>query len=59
VSVALSEHEVHWRTFLQNLVARGLCGVQLIISDAHEGLKAARAVCQVLCKNRGAELGSV
>jgi putative transposase len=42
VSVALSEHEVHWRTFLQNLVARGLCGVQLIISDAHEGLKAAR-----------------
>lgn len=42
VSVSLSEHEVHWRTFLQNLVARGLSGVQLIISDAHEGLKAAR-----------------
>jgi putative transposase len=42
VSVSLSEHEVHWRTFLQSLVARGLCGVQLIISDAHEGLKAAR-----------------
>ena len=42
VSVALSEHEVHWRTFLQSLVARGLCGVRLIISDAHEGLKAAR-----------------
>ena len=42
VSVALSEHEVHWRTFLQRLVARGLCGVRLVISDAHEGLKAAR-----------------
>ena len=42
VSVALSEHEVHWRTFLQSLVARGLCGVRLVISDAHEGLKAAR-----------------
>ena len=42
VSVALSEHEVHWRSFLHSLVARGLCGVQLIISDAHEGLKAAR-----------------
>lgn len=42
VSVSLSEHEVHWRTFLQRLVARGLGGVQLIISDAHEGLKAAR-----------------
>ena len=42
VSVALSEHEVHWRSFLQSLVARGLCGVRLVISDAHEGLKAAR-----------------
>ncbi len=42
VSVSLSEHEVHWRTFLGNLVARGLSGVQLIISDAHTGLTAAR-----------------
>ena len=42
VSVSLSEHEVHWRTFLQSLVARGLRGVQLITSDDHLGLKAAR-----------------
>ena len=42
VSVSLSEHEVHWRTFLQSLVARGLNGVQLITSDDHAGLKAAR-----------------
>lgn len=42
VSVALSEKEVHWRQFLQSLVSRGLCGVRLIVSDAHEGLKAAR-----------------
>jgi putative transposase len=42
VSVSLSEHEVHWRTFFQSLVARGLSGVQLIISDDHAGLKAAR-----------------
>jgi putative transposase len=42
VSVALSEQEVHWRTFLQSLVERGLRGVQLIISDAHSGLKNAR-----------------
>jgi putative transposase len=42
VSVALSEQEVHWRSFLQGLVARGLCGVRLVVSDAHEGLKAAR-----------------
>jgi transposase-like protein len=41
VSVALSEHEVHWRTFLQSLLARGLCGVRLVISDAHEGIRSA------------------
>jgi putative transposase len=42
VSVALSEQEVHWRTFLQRLVERGVRGVELIISDAHAGLQAAR-----------------
>jgi transposase-like protein len=42
VSVALSEQEAHWRQFLGSLVARGLTGVQLIVSDAHEGLQAAR-----------------
>jgi len=42
VSVSLSEQEVHWRTFLQSLVARGLAGVQLIVSDAHSGLQRAR-----------------
>jgi transposase-like protein len=41
-SVSLSEAEVHWRTFLSELKNRGLCGVELIVSDAHEGLKAAR-----------------
>jgi putative transposase len=42
VSVSLSEHEVHWRTFLESLKRRGLEGVRLITSDDHEGLKAAR-----------------
>jgi putative transposase len=42
VSVSLGEHELHWRDFLQSLVERGLRGVELIISDAHEGLQAAR-----------------
>ncbi len=42
VSVSLSEQEVHWRQFMQGLVARGLAGVQLVISDAHSGLQAAR-----------------
>src|ERR671938_1678174 len=42
VSVALSEQKLHWRAFLQSLVDRGLRGVELIISDAHVGLQAAR-----------------
>lgn len=42
VSVSLGEQELHWRDFLQSLVERGLKGVELIISDAHVGLQAAR-----------------
>ena len=41
-SVALSEQEIHWRNFLQSLKQRGLHGVELIVSDAHEGLLAAK-----------------
>jgi transposase-like protein len=41
-SVSLSEAEVHWRAFLGELKDRGLYGLQLIVSDAHEGLQAAR-----------------
>ena len=45
VSVKLSEQEVHWRDFLKSLVGRGLHGIKLITSDAHEGIRAAlRAV---------------
>ena len=42
VSVALSEQEAHWRTFLHTLVERGMTGVQLVVSDAHAGLQQAR-----------------
>jgi putative transposase len=42
LSVSLSEHEVHWRAFLESLKQRGLGGVQLITSDDHAGLRAAR-----------------
>jgi putative transposase len=42
VSVALSEAEVHWRTFLQSLQQRGLHGLHLLVSDDHAGLGAAR-----------------
>src|SRR3712207_1610930 len=38
-----SEAETFWSTFLKSLVRRGLRGVKLVISDAHEGLKAAIA----------------
>lgn len=41
-SVSLSEAEVHWRTFLSALKDRGLHGIELVVSDAHEGLQAAR-----------------
>jgi transposase-like protein len=36
-----SEAETFWSTFLRSLVKRGLRGVKLVISDAHEGLKGA------------------
>jgi transposase-like protein len=42
VSVSLSENEVHWREFFDSLVKRGLHGIELFISDAHGGIKAAR-----------------
>ncbi len=45
VSVSLSEAEVHWREFFKSLVERGLCGMELITSDAHAGLKEARKAC--------------
>jgi putative transposase len=43
VDVFTSEDGAGWTAFLRGLVARGLSGVQLVISDAHEGLKAAIA----------------
>ncbi len=42
VSVSLSEAEVHWREFLQSLVARGLHGIKQVTSDSHAGLRAAQ-----------------
>ena len=36
-----SEAEPFWTQFLRSLTARGLRGVKLVISDAHEGIKAA------------------
>jgi len=45
IDVGPSEDEegAFWQQFLRSLVARGLRGVQLVISDSHEGLKGAIA----------------
>jgi putative transposase len=41
LDVGPSEDGGFWLAFLRGLVARGLAGVQLVVSDAHEGLKGA------------------
>jgi transposase-like protein len=41
LDVGPSEDGAFWLGFLRELVARGLAGVQLVVSDAHEGLKGA------------------
>ena len=41
MTVGASEAETFWTGFLRTLARRGLRGVKLVISDAHEGLKAA------------------
>jgi len=46
LDVGEAETEAFWRSFLRSLVARGLTGVQLVVSDAHAGLK--KAIEQVL-----------
>ncbi len=43
VDVFTAEDGAAWLGFLRGLVARGLSGVQLVVSDGHEGLKAAIA----------------
>ena len=41
--IVTTEDTAAWTAFLRSLVARGLCGVELVISDAHGGIKAAIA----------------
>ncbi|MDX7954033.1 IS256 family transposase [Lichenihabitans sp. Uapishka_5] len=41
MDIGPSEAETFWTAFLRKLARRGLRGVKLVISDAHEGLKAA------------------
>ena len=41
MDIGPSEAETFWTAFLRKLARRGLRGVKLVVSDAHEGLKAA------------------
>jgi putative transposase len=41
LDIGPSEAETFWTAFLRKLARRGLRGVKLVVSDAHEGLKAA------------------
>jgi putative transposase len=43
MAIGPSEAEPFWTDFLRTLARRGLRGVKLVISDAHEGIKAAVA----------------
>jgi putative transposase len=45
MDVFTSEDGSGWTAFLRGLVSRGLCGVKLVVSDAHQGLKDAIASC--------------
>ncbi len=47
LEIGASEAEPIWTEFLRTLTRRGLRGVKLVVSDAHEGIKA--AVSKVLC----------
>ncbi|HEV2345356.1 MAG TPA: IS256 family transposase [Actinocrinis sp.] len=47
MTIGHSEAEPFWVEFLRSLARRGLRGVRLVISDAHDGLKA--AISKILC----------
>jgi transposase-like protein len=47
MTIGHSEAEPFWADFLRGLARRGLRGVKLVVSDAHDGLKA--AIAKILC----------
>lgn len=53
LDVGASEDGASWTAFLRSLTARGLAGVKLVVSDAHQGLKdAIAAVLEGACWQR-------
>jgi putative transposase len=55
MAIGVSEAETFWVEFLRRLKRRGLAGVKLVVSDAHEGIKA--AVARVFRAPLRADLG--
>ena len=47
LAVGDSKDKAFWTAFLRSLRARGLAGVRLVISDAHEGLRSLIEKCLV------------
>ena len=45
IAIGASETEAFWMEFCRSLLSRGLSGVRLVISDAHQGLKKALEAC--------------
>jgi transposase-like protein len=52
MDIGPSEAETFWTAFLRKLARRGLRGVKLVISDAHEGIKAAVSKVLATCWQR-------
>ncbi len=50
MGIGSSEAETFWTEFLRKLARRGLRRVKLVVSDAHEGLKAAAAPSVPMCR---------
>ena len=57
MTIGHSEAEPFWVEFLRSLTRRGLRGVKLVVSDAHEGLKAAITKVLSIRPARAAYLG--
>ena len=56
MEIGTSESEPIWTEFLRKLTRRGLRGVKLVVSDAHEGIKAAARRC---CAPPGSAAGFI
>ena len=48
MAIGPSEAETFWTDFLRKLARRGLRGVKLVVSDAHEGLRSPSPACSML-----------